>query len=737
MKEVKIYYYRLGIIRIVSCLLVLLYHLNIIPGGYLAVCTFFTLSGYLSCVSSLKSKNFSIKNYYKNILLKIYLPLITVVFLTLIVFKQFNNITWLNLKPETLSVLFGYNNFWQLVAKLDYFARHINSPFMHLWYIAILLQFDLLFPLVFKLFKKLDDKINKNLSLILVSFLTLLSTLLFVYLSISKDIMIVYYNTFARRFSLLFGVLFALIQSKRNKKINKFIKKINRVIYGIFLLILITLCIIVPDTSKYFYLYMIIATILSVELIKYSTITYSKNNIINNTVKKFSLATYEIYLVQYPVIFFVEYLVVKDNLKLLIIFVSTIIVSYILHFILNIFTKKIIIRIIKIILLCCIIFPGIYILITEKDNTKEMKELENLLNSNLKLIEERNNNFENNLNKEQEEWNKVLDNMKSEEDNVANQIKQIQVVGIGDSVLLGAIDEFYKTFPNGYFDGKVSRSIIGAEDLLVSLKNSGKLSNTLILALANNGDYSDRVNKGLMNIVGNREIYWVSAVKADDPKFNTRFKQFAASYPNIHIVEWEEASKNHPEYFYADGIHLKDPGKVAYVKTIYDTIYNNYLNELKNKQNETIKQHEEELKQKITFYGNDALTYSFNYLKDKFENSNFNIKKDYKFDSLYKDLSEKINNETLEYKIVLLFDKESSLNKNEYNKIIDLCKDHKIYIINLTNEELNFENNLVKVIDFYKEIKNNKEYLAVDKVHLSSKGNEKLTEIIVSNIEAI
>ena len=58
------YYIRLDIIRIIACILIFLYHLNILKGGYLAVCTFFVLSGYLSCVSIFKERHFSFKKYY-------------------------------------------------------------------------------------------------------------------------------------------------------------------------------------------------------------------------------------------------------------------------------------------------------------------------------------------------------------------------------------------------------------------------------------------------------------------------------------------------------------------------------------------------------------------------------------------------------------------------------------------------------------------------------------------------
>ena len=54
---------RLDFIRALSCILVLFYHLNILKGGFLAVCTFFVLSGYLTCASLLKKSNISLKKF--------------------------------------------------------------------------------------------------------------------------------------------------------------------------------------------------------------------------------------------------------------------------------------------------------------------------------------------------------------------------------------------------------------------------------------------------------------------------------------------------------------------------------------------------------------------------------------------------------------------------------------------------------------------------------------------------
>ena len=126
MNKKSLYYRRLDIVRILSCILVLLYHLKILKGGFLAVCTFFSMSGYLSCVSALKNRYFSTKQYYLNRIKKLYLPLLLVVTITVIIAKMNSSINWMNLKAESFSVLFGYNNIWQLNANQDYFTRNVN-----------------------------------------------------------------------------------------------------------------------------------------------------------------------------------------------------------------------------------------------------------------------------------------------------------------------------------------------------------------------------------------------------------------------------------------------------------------------------------------------------------------------------------------------------------------------------------------------------------------------------------
>ena len=74
------YYRKLDILRIVCAIAILFYHLGYMSGGYLAVCTFFVLSGYLGVITNLSKDNFSLKEYYLKKIKKIYIPLLIVTF---------------------------------------------------------------------------------------------------------------------------------------------------------------------------------------------------------------------------------------------------------------------------------------------------------------------------------------------------------------------------------------------------------------------------------------------------------------------------------------------------------------------------------------------------------------------------------------------------------------------------------------------------------------------------------
>mgnify|MGYP004654188937 FL=1 len=729
MENTKKYYKDINLIRLLACISVFLYHLGILKGGYLAVCTFFVLSGYLTCIKALSSDKFSFKEYFKNRILKLYVPLITIVFISIAVLSFFQNIFLLNLKPETTSVLLGYNNFWQISANLDYFARHIDSPFMHLWYISILLQLDLIFPFIFILLRKIGEKVNKIIPCIITFILGLASAIAFCV--ISKDsMMFSYYNTFTRAFSYIFGVFIAFVHHYFKAFIPFKIKDENncqKFIY-FYSLLLIALFVIGDASSSIHAISMVIVSLISCRLIDYSVQNTDKLDSKDKLIKSITSLCYEFYLVQYPVIFIFQYITINYYLKLILIFVITLLIAFLIHICLFKKKKNIFVRIIKVILIL-VVFYGIYQFIITKDHAAEMQKLKEQLKENEKTILVKQEEYEQELKKQEEDWTKLLSEAEITDEKLTEIVSNLPVVFIGDSVMLGAKINIQKQFPKSYFDAKVSRSTWKGIEVIQELKNNNMLGNPVVIHLGTNGDCSKTCKKSIMDLCEDREVFWLNT--SNLVNVNENLTELAKEYSNLHIIDWYQISKDHPEYFYADGIHLPETGRKVYTEAIYKAIYSTYQEIYKTKKETMIKAHEEELKNKISFYGNDVLFYAFDIIHENFQDDNFFVDKDYTFKKLKEKITKAIDEKSLTNKIVLALDNTMKMSTKDYMDLIKLCSDKKVYIlfINKPIEELEKKEN-VEILNFSEEIEKHKEYLMTDEIHLTEEGNKALSEFL-------
>ena len=734
--EEKKYFKNIDFVRLFACIMILLYHFDILKGGYLAVCTFFVLSGYFSCISLFNKEKVSLKEYYSNKILRLYLPLIVVVFISIACTSLFSK-TWLNLKPESTSIILGYNNYWQLSSSMDYFSSNVNSPFIHLWYIAILLQFDLIFPYTFMLFKKIGDKFNKIIPCILIFILAVGSTIYFYISGINNNLMITYYSTPTRIFSLLFGVLIGFIYHYYGNLIPRKIKdsKFNRIIFYVYIIILLGLFIFIDSSSKFFLVSMILVTLISTRIIDYGTLNTSNNlSVFDKVIKSLSSISYEIYLVQYPIIYLLQTLNINIYLKYSIMISLIVLISYLLHFCFDKKKKKYkAIKCLDALIILSLTLYGIYIYYISKDYTKEMNELKEQLNNNQELISNSKETYLLNKKKEDDDWNKVLEELDNNENNLGSIVTNLSIVGIGDSVLLGAVPNLYNAFPNGYFDGKVSRTAWDVNDILIDLKNSDMLGNPIIFNLGTNGDCSYQCKIDILNTCGDRDVFWINTVNYTD--VNERLVNLSKEYSNLHVIDWYSISKGHSEYFAYDGIHLTSTGRKVYTKSIYDSIYNLYLEKYQKEKDDIIDKHNDDINKKISFYGNDLLTNAFDDIKNSFVDSSFTTIDSISFKELKKSIENDIKNKSINHNVVFLFDNNFKLTTKEYNEIIKLCNNYNIYIVSLNNNvnSNNIINDNVKVIDFYKEIKNNN-YLMPDNIHLNSNGNKALNNILKESI---
>ena len=338
------------------------------------------------------------------------------------------------------------------------------------------------------------------------------------------------------------------------------------------------------------------------------------------------------------------------------------------------------------------------------------------------------------LKQEQDEWAQVLNDLETGEVKLKETVKNLSIVGVGDSVMLGAANTLYAFFPNSYIDAQISRTAWVVNEILLNLKYRNMLGNVVVLNLGANGDCADWCKREIMNTLEGKKVFWINTT--NDIYVNNNLVSFASNYNNLHIIDWYTISRGHYDYFFADGIHLTETGKQAYTSAIYEAIYKVYLDEYDKKRQDIINEYEEKQKTKISFYGNDILLNAFEYIQPQFQEAKFNIKNELSFDTLKQEIKTAKESDLLTYKIVFAFDSSISLSLDEYKELIELCDNNEIYIV-LTKKDrklLNTDYENVTFIKFFEEIENNDNYIMADKIHLTNDGNKALKEIIKNSI---
>ena len=722
--EKKQYKY-LEIFRAILCIAVLLYHLDLLQGGFLAVCCFFVLSGYLSTTSLLRREKVDLIKHYTSRFKKVYVPLLIVVLCTIAMVCAQSDIVWVSLKPETTSVLLGYNNFWQIEANLDYFARHTNSPFTHLWYMAILLQFELVYPIVFVVLNKIK-KISKYLPSIISGILTIGFTVWFYQYSQTAPISAVYYNTFARIFSLLIGVNLGFM---KDLFVIEFFKKNNRaaIFYFITFVLIIYQFFTLSADSEWFALSMIITSILSCVIIL-SAIAIENNeyNLFDKVFKLIALISYEIYLVQYPVIYLYELSSLNSDVysNAVMISIITVGISILIHYVLSKKTTKVKLRLVLSSLVLFVSLFGGYEYIIAKDHTEEMKQLEADLAAQAEEMEKQNDEYAEKLKQENDAWEELLAQLEPDEEMIKESVSRLPVVFIGDSVMLGSASKIKSVFTNGYVDAKVSRTGYVMPDILKKLKIKGPV----VIHAGTNGDCPESIKKKIMEYCGDNDVFWITVTNDKDVRVNDKLKKFVDKYDNAYLIDWQQYSKGQTDWFIGDRIHLQSKGQKEYASLIFESIYQVKLQQLEKQRDEAIAQRENELKKKYSFYGNDLLLGVYGQLNAGSMDANFVADKEMNAEGLLKQLETAIEQGALHYNVVLMLDATFELNSDVLDKIKTICQDKEVYVFTTVTYDGLIDDS---VYSFETILNQFPEYYSPDRVRLNELGNDELYKFIV------
>ena len=592
-------------LRALAVLAVIIYHVdvNYLPGGFLGVDLFFVLSGYL--ISSLiikeyrKTGSINLYNFYLRRARRLLPAVYFMITVGIILMVMFNEVL---LKKSHLDAIFGYiysSNWWYIFHKLDYFDSFgSQSPFKHLWSLAIEEQFYMIFPLLFLLInskKKGKDgtyKLSKSflyivLGLIFVSLIT--HILLFDINNISR----IYFGTDTRAFSLLVGVVGAILYPM--DKLNTKITPQENIVYSVVSLISITTLItIMIYTSEYntwlyrggFLLVAILGIIVIISSGKQHTIMAKLLSF--KPVVFIGKISYSLYLWHFPILVLTTpvseignpnnfYVILRVILTFIVAIISYVFVETPIRKLgfknyVSIIYKKIVIKskkTKKIVASIAVIVSLLFVMgILGKSvpylSTAFVKEVES--NKESQFVNKGDNNKENNQNQD----NKKAENKDDKNDNNNTEKKYSSVVVIGDSLTVDIGEKFQEIYPGAVIDGKIGRQLYVAVDEAKGYSQYNNENSAIIFQLGTNGPFTESQIEDLLKVFDKADIYFVNikVPRAWEKTVNTALQEAKEKHANVNIIDWYSVANSGKDLFEPDRVHLNQTGVTEMVTLI-------------------------------------------------------------------------------------------------------------------------------------------------------------------------
>ena len=585
-------------LRALAVLAVIIYHVdvNYLPGGFLGVDLFFVLSGYL--ISSLiikeykKTGSLNLYNFYirraRRLLPAVYF-MITVV---LVVMVMFNGVL---LKKSHLDAIFGYiysSNWWYIFHKLDYFDSFgSQSPFKHLWSLAIEEQFYMIFPLLFLLInrKKKDKdgfyKLNRNFLYVILGVI-LVSLIVHIILFDINNISRIYFGTDTRAFSLLVGAVGAILypMDKLNTKITPQENLLYSVVSLISIAALITIMIYTSEYNTWLYrggflLVAILGIIIIISSGKQHTIMAKLLSF--KPVVFIGKISYSLYLWHFPVLVLTTPVseIGKPNiffvvLRVILTFILAII-SYALvetpirklgfkNYVSIIYkkivkkskkTKKIVASIATVVSILFVM--GIFGKSVPYISTAFVKEMDS--NKESQYV----NKGENNQDNKQNQENKDNKENKDKKDDKQNEEKKYSsVIVMGDSLTVDIGEKFQELYPGAVIDGKIGRQLYVAIEEAKNYAQYNSENSAIIFQLGTNGPFTESQIEDLVKVFDKADIYFVNikVPRAWEKTVNTALKEAKEKHSNITIIDWYTVANSGKDLFEPDRVHLNQTG---------------------------------------------------------------------------------------------------------------------------------------------------------------------------------
>jgi hypothetical protein len=140
----------------------------------------------------------------------------------------------------------------------------------------------------------------------------------------------------------------------------------------------------------------------------------------------------------------------------------------------------------------------------------------------------------------------------------------------GDSVILGIRSKLESKEHISLINARVGRQ---APELLAVMRvdQSSVPSSPIVFNLGNNNALNEQTVIDIFEVVKNQPqviVVNTSVPRSWKDANNAIISKVASGYPNVRLVDWDRVSKDRPELFAPDGVHLSPTGSDVYVDLV-------------------------------------------------------------------------------------------------------------------------------------------------------------------------
>jgi hypothetical protein len=159
------------------------------------------------------------------------------------------------------------------------------------------------------------------------------------------------------------------------------------------------------------------------------------------------------------------------------------------------------------------------------------------------------------------------------------QTPPLRIAVFGDSVLLGAKEELLAALANQQVsvDAVEDRSLLGTIGLF--RQGGAAIGDVVVLDLGYNDGadpavFRGRIDDAMTALASVKRVIWLNQHDWAPGRagMNAELAAAASRYPNLDVVDWNAEVAAHPEYVYADAIHLTPAGQPAMAALVRDHV---------------------------------------------------------------------------------------------------------------------------------------------------------------------